>query len=304
MKILCILMEISYIDRSSGQICVEKVYGQKALSLLYGDGFFKRIFSMLLLPSIAKSPLFSHFYGYLQKTKASAKKITPFISAYGIDSSEFADENFSSFNDFFIRKLKPQTRPIVSDPNVLTTPADGRYLVYPSIEEFVIKGKRFSLSTFLQDPQLTKRYQDGSMVIVRLCPVDYHRFHFPSDGIASKPKVINGNLYSVNPLALRKRISILCENKRVITEIDTQKFGKIQYVEIGATSVGSIRQTFHHLTPVKKGEEKGYFEFGGSCIVLLFEKGRIHFDADFITNTQNGFETKSNFGCSLGSAIF
>ncbi len=101
-------------------------------------------------------------------------------------------------------------------------------------------------------------------------------------------------------MALRKRLAILAENKRMITEIETERFGTILYVEIGATSVGAIRQTYTPETPVKKGDEKGYFEFGGSCIVLLFERDKLRFDADLIKNTEQGFETRANFGDSLG----
>ena len=140
------------------------------------------------------------------------------------------------------------------------------------------------------------------MAIARLCPSDYHRFHFPCDGIPAKPRLINGLLYSVNPIALKKNVSILSENKRMITEIETDHFGTVLYIEIGATSVGSIRQTYTPDLKVKKGDEKGYFEFGGSCIALLFEKGRVTFDADLTANTQKGIETKANFGETLGTA--
>lgn len=297
-------MEINYIERTTGKRCVEKVYGHRVLSLLYGDGFWRGVFSKLVLPILAKFPFFSTFYGYLQKRAASRKKIEPFIQTYGVDSSQFLDSNFNSFNDFFIRKLKPEARPINEDPNVLTMPADGRYLVFPAFGQFVIKGKEFSLAEFLQNQAGANRYIEGSMAIVRLCPSDYHRFHFPCDGVPSEATLINGPLYSVNPLALRKRLSILSENKRVITEIETEAFGTILYVEIGATAVGTIRQTFTPNQKVKKGEEKGYFEFGGSCIVLLFEKGRIEFDSDLIQNTKNGLETRANFGDSLGISIF
>ncbi|HSX11731.1 MAG TPA: archaetidylserine decarboxylase [Chlamydiales bacterium] len=292
-------MEIEYIDRKSGQKCIEKVYGHKALSLLYGDGCFRRLFSILFLPLLARIPYFSRLYGYLQKQPASAKKIAPFIHAYGIDATEFERRDFASFNDFFIRKLKPERRPIAAQANVLAMPADGRYLVYPQFDQFAVKGQRFSLTAFLQGA--AGAFQEGAMAIVRLCPTDYHRFHFPCDGVAGPAKLINGPLFSVNPMALRKRIAILSENKRMVTEIETERFGTILYVEIGATSVGSIHQTY---TPgvVKKGEEKGYFEFGGSCIVLLFEKGRIVFDADLVANSKKGLETRANFGESLGCA--
>ncbi|MBX7066475.1 MAG: archaetidylserine decarboxylase [Parachlamydiales bacterium] len=296
-------MEINYIERSTGEKRVEKVYGQRALMLSYGDGFVSWLFSRLILPIFVHVPFFSHLYGSLQKRPSSRKKIAPFMEAFGVDSSEFASTNFQSFNDFFIRKLKPEARPIAQDPNVLAMPADGRYLVYPTFDQFVVKGKQFNIFDFLQSRADGNRYGEGSMAIVRLCPSDYHRFHFPCDGIPSKARLINGPLYSVNPIALRKRISILAENKRMITEIDTERFGTILYIEIGATNVGTIRQTYTPDKKVKKGEEKGYFEFGGSCIVLFFEKGRILFDDDLIRNTENGLETRSNFGQPLGRAV-
>lgn len=293
-------MEINYIERSTGEKRVEKIYGHRSISLLYGEGILSRLFSKLMLPLLAHLPFFSKFYGLLQKRPSSQKKIQPFIEAYGIDSNEFLDSNFQSFNDFFIRKLKPACRPIVQDPNALAMPADGRYLVYPTFQKFVVKGQEFSLYDFLQSRADSSRYAEGSMAIVRLCPSDYHRFHFPCDGTPTSARLINGPLYSVNPMALRKRLAILAENKRMITEIDAEAFGTILYIEIGATAVGTIKQTFTPQKKVKKGEEKGYFEFGGSCIALFFEKGRVEFDADLIRNTQQELETRANFGESLG----
>ena len=293
-------MDITYIDRKTGQKHQEKIYGRKFLSLLYGDGIFNRIFSSFALPLLARISFFSSLFGYLQKRKSSAAKIAPFIEAYEVDASEFADRNFDSFNDFFIRKLKPEKRPLVSDPDRVAMPADGRYLVYPRFDRFFVKGQEFNLESFLQNSDLAHRFSEGSMAIVRLCPTDYHRFHFPCDGLPSEPRLINGFLYSVSPVALRKNISILSQNKRVITEIETERFGTLLYIEIGATCVGSIHQTFTLGQPVRKGEEKGYFEFGGSCIVLLFEKDRVEFDPDLIANSRQGFETRANFGESLG----
>jgi len=292
---------IHYIDRKTKAVCEEKIYGARALSLLYGDRFWSIFLHRTLLPLLAYLPYFSRFYGYLQKRSSSRAKIAPFIEAYRIDKSEFETQDFHSFNDFFTRKLKPECRPVVQDPKVATMPADGRYLVYPHFEEFIVKGRVFDLAEFLQDPVYARRFQTGSMVIARLCPVDYHRFHFPCDGVASTPQLINGPLYSVNPLALKKRLTILSENKRVITEISSEQFGTVLFVEIGATAVGTIQQTFQPESFVHKGQEKGYFEFGGSCIVLLFEEGRITFDADLVENTKRGFETLTQFGCSLGT---
>jgi phosphatidylserine decarboxylase len=289
---------IEYIDRKTGAVCAEKVYGEKYLSLLYGRGPFSNILSWTLLPLVARFSWPSWFYGWRMKRPSSRAKIAPFIEEYGIDTSEFQTTEFASFNDFFIRKLRPECRPIAKG---IALPADGRYLVYPKFDRFFVKGQEFSLGSFLQNGAYGRRFEEGSMVIARLCPTDYHRFHFPCDGVALKPHLINGVLYSVNPLALKKRISILSENKRVVTEIESKEFGTILYVEIGATSVGSIRQTFRPNQAVKKGDEKGYFEFGGSCIVLLFEKGRVKFDPDLVENTHRGYETLCRFGESLGT---
>src|SRR3989338_1675793 len=236
-------MEIQYIDRETGETQVEKVYGHRALSFLYGDSLASRFFSFFLLPLCARIPLFSKVYGYLQGRKSSAKKVAPFIQSYGVDASEFAQATFESFNDFFIRKLKPAKRPIVQDPNCAALPADGRYLVFPDLEnvkQFYIKGQSFDLATFLQSSAYAHHYQRGSMVIARLCPTDYHRFHFPTEGTPSEAGLVNGPLFSVSPIALRKRLSILWENKRVITEVDIGKFGTLLYIEVGATCVGTI----------------------------------------------------------------
>lgn len=298
-------MEIRYVDRKTNTIEEEKIYGHRALSLFYGDHWTSRLFSFLFTPILSRIPLFSQIYGYFQKRPKSAKKIDPFISTYGIDRSEFAKADFYSFNDFFIRTLKKEARPIEKDPKRAVLPADGRYLVFPYLRQedlFYVKGKPFDIATFLQNGAYARRYQEGSMVIARLCPVDYHRFHFVADGIPSKAKQITGDYHSVSPVALKKNFSILWENKRVVTDIDTEAFGKILYVEVGAICVGTIHQTYTPEKKVLKGEEKGYFSFGGSCIVLLFEKGSITFDKDLVVNTQRGLETKANFGESLGVA--
>src|SRR5579872_4912537 len=227
-----IRMDITYIERKTGQKQQEKVYGRKLLSLLYGDGALRSFFSTFILPMLTRISFFSALVGYLHKHKRSAAKIEPFIAAYGIDASEFAEARFKSFNDFFIRKLKREKRPVVPSPDQLALPADGRYLVFPQFDRFFVKGQEFDLHRFLQDPSLSERFADGAMAIARLCPTDYHRFHFPCDGIPSQPRLINGFLYSVNPMALRKKIAILAENKRMVTEIETERFGKILFVEI------------------------------------------------------------------------
>ena len=300
------LREVLYIDRSTGRKEVEKVYGKWAVYLLYGDYVFSGLIGSFLR-WFSKIPFFSSLYGRMQKRKSSTKKILPFVEAFEIDPSEFLKDigAFESFNDFFIRKLKSDVRPIAEGREAIL-PADGRYMVYPDIslaDGFFVKGRKFALNSFLQDRELAEKYQKGSMVLVRLCPADYHRFHFPVDCIPSKTRMINGYLYSVNPLALKRNIEIFCENKRVITHLESEEFGKVLFIEIGATNVGVIHQIFTPFKKVLKGDEKGYFSFGGSAIVLLFEPGKIQFDFDLVQTSRRKIETRSLFGQSLGTSI-
>ena len=295
---------IRYIDRVTKQEEEEQVYGAKFLRLLYG----KRSFFRFLLPLFARLSLFSCLFGWIQKRRSTKKKIRPFIEAYGIDTEEFLDpvDSFQSFNDFFIRHLKPEKRPQASEQDVATLPADARYLAYANMQAadgFVVKGKKFSLETLLQDPHLVDRYREGSLLIARLCPTDYHRFHFPCSGTPGAAKLINGPLYSVNPIALKRNIEILAENKRMVTEVSTRNFGTILYIEVGATNVGSIVQTYQPGVMVAKGDEKGYFSFGGSTLILFFEPGRIAFDQDLLDASSRQIEMRGLVGQSLGRAL-
>jgi len=294
-------MSPQVIDRVTGKAFTEKVFGEKWLKTLYGGNFL----GAFLLHTLVKFSWFSKLFGFWQSLPFTKKKIVPFVKEYDIDANEFEKEirDFSSFNDFFTRHLKKSARPIVEEKSAACIPADGRYLFYENIEKtdgFVVKGKKFSLIELLGNEELAKRYASGSLVIARLAPCDYHRFHFPSPGIPGKPLLIQGPLFSVNPMALKKKLSILTENKRVITELITPSFGKVMIIEVGATNVGSIVQTHQSGREVKKGEEKGYFAFGGSTIILLFEKGKISFCKDLL---QKNKEIRCLMGQAMGYSL-
>lgn len=288
---------VEYIDRASGALCREMVYGDDFLRFLYGGGRVATVFRDLL----SKNPYFSRLMGLLMKSSFSQRKIAPFIEKYGIDSSEFLDpiESFSSFNDFFIRKLKPSARPIDSDPASLIIPADGRYLFFEEVGDFAVKGQTFDIATFLGDASLAERYRRGAMAIARLAPVDYHRFHFPAASVPSEWRQINGAYFSVNPIAIKRNLSIFWENKRVVTELVTEHFGTILYVEVGATSVGTICQSYRPGRRAERGEEKGYFSFGGSTIVLFIEEGRVAFCKELLEASKRGVEIR----CLLGQRM-
>lgn len=301
-------MNIIYIDRQTGKKEIEKVYGEKILNLFYGDRLFSRLLGASFLPIAAKNPVLSKIYGRFQKSPKSAKKIIPFIKDFGVDSSEFLEsvDTYKSFNDFFIRKLKPEARPIAPGENIAVIPADGRYYFYQSIHAntgIIVKGEKLNLEELLQNKELAKEYKNGSMLIARLCPSDYHRFHFPCDCLPGYTDVINGWLYSVNPIAIKKNISIFTKNKRTLCQLMTKNFGKVIYMEVGATNVGSIKETYVPFKWQEKGAEKGYFEFGASALIILFPPNTIQFDEDLLKATEEGFEMRCLLGQSLGKAV-
>jgi len=281
-----------YVERESGIVKTEKVAGEKWLQWLYYNPVGEASTFVLV-----KRKFFSSWYGDMMDSPSSTKKIMPFIEDFGIDMSIAQDKDYKSFNDFFTRKLKESARPIDSIPTVIVSPADGKIMAYTNIgdSDFIIKSARFNIRSFLDDTNLEKKYINGSLIIIRLAPYDYHRFHFPISGIVSQPIKIDGDLYSVNPIALKKMVEIFFLNKREYVSISTQNMGDVIMAEVGATMVGSIIQTYTN-NRVIAGEEKGYFEFGGSTVVLLFEKNKINIDKDLINNTAVGMETEIKMG--------
>lgn len=287
------MASISYIDRKSGELRQENVPGVGIINWMYATGSGK-----LALHLLFKRKLVSALGGWYMNTRHSAKRILSFVEEHGIDINECKTNpvsDFKTFNDFFYRKLKPSVRPIGEH---LVSPADGKILVFPTMKDvktFFIKGSEFTLNRFLQNDELAIKYAGGSMAIVRLAPPDYHRYHFPASGIASESTKIGGHYFSVSPLALRGSLEILCENKREYCTLATKEYGDMLIADVGATMVGSIIQTYSP-GQVKKGDEKGYFAFGGSTLVLLFEKDNIEFDNDLISNTKKGLETTVRVG--------
>lgn len=300
---------IQFFNRYTKTVETEKVFGEKWLRLAY-ENPAGRLFVWLL----GRRKFFSWYYGRKMSKPLSALKIIPFIATYNIDVDEFAKSPFDykTFNDFFYRALKPGVRPIADGERVAVFPADGRHLVLPDVEAtpgFYVKGKAFTLKALFHDPSrveeselLAAKFAGGAAVISRLCPVDYHRFHFPVDGVLSEPRLINGYLYSVNPIALRRNLGFLVENKRVLTLIESPTFGTVAMFEIGATNVGTIRQTFVPGRPAVKGEEKGLFAFGGSCVITVFQRGHMRFDADLLVPCANHMEVYAKVGDRMGIA--
>jgi len=293
------MQPIRYFNRHTGKVETESVYGEEFLRWTYGNPVGR-----LALHLIARRAWFSYWYGWRMKRPATRAKIGPFIKRYGIAEDEMllSPGEFENFNDFFTRRLKADARPIDPDDRALVFPADGRHLGFANVAEIrqvFVKGQQFDLDLLLMDAGLANRYREGALLLSRLCPVDYHRFHFPASGNPSAPWRIPGSLFSVNPIALRQKLGYLWSNKRQLTLLQTEHVGTVLMIEIGATCVGSIRQSYEINWPVAKGQEKGWFEFGGSSIVTLFESGRVRLAADLLENTCVGRELYARMGTRL-----
>jgi len=287
--------------RETGKVEKETIYGEKALLFLYRKGILARCLRFL----ICRFPIFSRLYGLWQRLPLTKRKIAPFVTDFNLDPDEFETplSTFTSFHDFFIRRLKPRCRPLASSPAII--PADGRYLFFQEVSKdmgFTLKNTTYSLVDLLEDETLAARYHGGTVILGRLAPSDTHRFWFPCDGIPDEETKIRGNLFSVNPLALASGLHTLSENKRTFCSLHSQEFGTVLLMEIGATNVGSIHQTYipHHF--VQKGEEKGYFDLGASMLVLLFEPNTLQLERDLAQKEQE-LEILCQMGQALGKPL-
>ena len=293
---------IPYIDRTTKKLAYEKVYGGKALAFFYGGSFLGNLLKSLF----SKNSFMSSLMGFIHKLPSSKKRIAPFITDYDVNPDEFKvnPDAFTSFNDFFIRELKPEARPIDTSDAII--PADARYWFYDEVDsmsDFLIKGERLNRKELIGDEKKAQLFENGSVAVARLCPSDYHRFHFPFDCTPSAPHLINGPLFSVNPIAIKQNVAHLTQNKRKVTFLESDLFGQVAYVEIGATSVGTIKETFTPNKKAKKGEEKGYFEFGGSALIILFQPGSIAFSEDLLDATKQGYEIRCLMGQKMGLSL-
>jgi phosphatidylserine decarboxylase len=288
-------------DRASGRLETERVFQLDTLRFLY-----QRPLGRILERYLVSRPLFSHLYTWRRRRPQSAARIAAFADEAGIDLTEIERplSEYRSLDDFFTRRLRPGARALELAPDRLVSPADARLLVAPELEgaELPVKGTRVSLPQLLDDEALARRYRGGCALIFRLAVADYHRFHFPDGGVASATRAILGPLHSVHPIALAAGAASFA-NKRAVTLLESDNFGTVTMVEVGAASVGTIEQIYRP-GRVERGAEKGTFHFGGSTIVLLLEPGRLVIDADLLEfstlNRPDAVETRVRMGTAIG----
>lgn len=288
-------------DRGTGIIIEEKIsaHVKFGMRIIYnGKGTeTKRFKTLLKNMSIKQGKKFDDL--------TSVKQIDPFIKFHSLDVSQCLDTEYKTFNEFFYRKLKPGSRTIEGqNSQIMVSCADSRCTVFETIaksQEIWIKGSKFSINKLTGNYKLEKANEKNtSIAIFRLAPQDYHRFHSPCDGTIGKPVYIDGEYYTVNPMAIRSGLDVFGENIRVVIPIHSKEFGTFLFIPVGAMMVGSILLTCKEGDAVSRGDELGYFKFGGSTIILIIPKGKIQFDSDITKNSNEGIETLVKVGMSVG----
>ena len=302
---------VEYIDRKTGEKVAESVMGDGALRFAYETLAGRTLWSVLF-----GSKLISAFMGRRYDSPSSRKAIEKLVAIPGCraDEAEKPIAEYGSFNEFFTRRLKPGARPAGEG---FVSPADGRLRLYLNADAdkpFPLKGATKSLrQVFAPGVDDSQRLFDFEktydIAVVRLAPVDYHRFHFPCDStVLGEVKVVPGKYHSVNPIALVRYPDVYADNERQIVECDS-KYGRYWQIDVGAFGVGTIVQTFDerdeaefggHVSDgdeggrreFKKGEERGYFKFGGSTVILVLKAGAVKWDGDLVKNSAAGLETR------------
>lgn len=268
-------------------------YGQEKLRFLYGNPLGRGLLK------IAVSPAVSDLYRFLNGRKSSVKKIPGFIEENHIRMEDFEDREYRSFNDFFTRRLRDGARKIETDRNILISPADAKLIVYNIDDDLRmnVKGRTYTLEEILTDDKYCEEYSGGYCLVYRLCVDDLHRYCFIDDGRLKGRKTIKGKLHTVSSLSADHKI--YKENFRVVNVMDTENFGRVIHIEVGALLVGRVVN--HDVRSFTKGEEKGYFEPGGSTIIQIFKKDSVRIDDDIMVHSMEGIETRVLYGEGVGS---
>ena len=287
-------MTVTYITRDGTKI--DGTTGQDhLLEVIYGHALTR----MLLRPFL--SPAVSDICGKFLSTRLSRRIIPSFVKKNHIDLSIYEKQEFDSYNAFFTRKIKAEQRPINDQKNVLISPSDGKVTAYPITQKgrFWIKHTQYTAAQLLKDERLAERYMGGWIYVIRLTVDDYHRYCYVADGRKSKQRKIRGVLHTVNPVA-NDYYPIYKMNSREYCLLKTKELGTILLMEVGALMVGKINNHEEDSAQVKRGDEKGMFEFGGSTIVVMTEPGMTKPDKDIIQNTKVQAETLIKMGEPIG----
>jgi len=303
---------LQVLDRETGKLVDEHVpaYLKAVYQAMYSNRVGRKAIKLRCTNSLLRRST-ARQGKRMDRTK-SAKSIQKFIRAYGLnpDEAELPLHEYKTFNEFFARRLKPGLRPIASpdDPSVIVSPADCRLLVYPSLDlscDIWLKGEKLSLLDLLGEEFAAEIPLFGShppIAIARLAPSDYHRWHMPVDAVCGKRALIAGTYLSVSPRAVT-RLNVLGKNKREVCLLHSSRCGLVALVAVGASLVSSITIVGDEGMEMNKGDEHGYFQFGGSTLLLIFQQGRMVFDGDLVYNSARPLEMLVKMGTKIGMAV-
>lgn len=267
----------------------------KGLSFLYNT-YVGRI----ILKPLVKSKFISALTGKFMDSSISKFMIKPFIKSHNIKMDEYVNKKYHSFNDFFIRNIKKEARLINGNKNALIAPCDSKLTCYKITKDlkFNVKNSTYSVSSLINDENVANAFNEGYALVFRLSPEDYHHYLFCDDGIIINNYKIDGKYHSVNPIVY-DNYKVFRENTRECTLVKTNNFKNIMYVEVGALLVGKICN-IKKQGKFKKGEEKGYFMYGGSTVILLIQKDALLIDDEIIKNSNKNIETCVKCGEKIG----
>ena len=259
--------------------------------------FLYRTFPGRILLRILRARWVSLLVGAYMDSKLSARRAQKALQQNAVDMTGVTQASFDSYNALFTRTRDTSLFPFADDPCAFGSPADSKLTVLPIDGGTVmhIKQAPYTVKELLRED--TDRFDGGYAFVFRLSVEDYHRYAFPDGGRLTKHRVIKGTFHTVNPIALEK-LPVFHRNCREVSMLETEQFGTVAYVEVGAMLVGRICN--HRKTAFVRGEEKGYFAYGGSTVVLLTEKGAVTPDADLLQNSRLGIETYVRTGETVG----
>ena len=266
-----------------------------SVRFLYGTVLGRFFLKILIDPRISK------VFAKYMSSKYSKVIIPWFIKKNGINMDRFIipKGGYKSFNDFFTRKLK--VVPYIDDKAQLISPCDG-YLTVKDIDDdsvFEIKHSRYDLRRLLKSKKLSKEFKGGTALIFRLTPCHYHRYDFCADGKIEAFRKIKGVLHCVRPIAVGK-LNVFSQNSREYIVMKCDDNRKVIQMEVGAMLVGKIANSKNSepSSVVKKGEEKGFFEYGGSTIIVLLNE-KVKVNRDILAREKVGNEIPVMIGESL-----
>ncbi len=294
-----------FYDRTTGEIRNETVLGDKWLRRAYCSP----IRGLLRWPLFGCG-FFSRMMGWYLDRPGSCKKIQPTVEQLGIDMSEaiVPEGGFRSFNDFFARELTANARPLPEDAERLISPADCRLTVYPQLDQGTVvpvKGRSYTVAELLGPAGADEAavLSQGSLMVCRLCPADYHRYHFPDEGRLLRRWNLRGKYHSVNPLALGLGLPVFTENLRTVTMLRLKHAEQCAFIAVGAFGVASIHNFLEPMDAFNRGDQAGYFTFGGSTIIMILPPGVVQYDADIVKNSAAGIETLVKVNSPIGTWI-